>query len=67
MALFTTLTVTNRTTSGATLTFNAAAGDVNATILKQLSVVLEKMLMDGANNEGAGGTGITIVLPATPS
>lgn len=64
MAGFTTATVTARTTSGCTITFNAAAIDVNAAQLKQLSVMFEKLLMDSANLEGAGSTSGTVTIGA---
>jgi len=64
MATFSTAVVTARTTSGCTITFNNAAIDVNASSIKQLSVLMEKLLMDTANNEGAGGTSGTITIGA---
>lgn len=64
MATFSTAVVSARTTSGCTITFNAAAIDVNAASLKQLYKVFQILLADTANNEGSGGTGGTITLGA---
>lgn len=64
MATFTSAAVTNRTGNGCTITFNAAAIDVNAAQLKQLYALLGTLIAGGsAGNEG-GNSGATITIGA---
>lgn len=64
MATFSTAAVTARTTSGCTITFNAAAIDVNAASIRQLYYMFEKLLMDTAGLEGAGSSSGTVTIGA---
>lgn len=46
MAALTTVAVTNRSPKGATITFNAAAIDMNGTQVAQLLAVLNKLAVE---------------------
>lgn len=48
MAAFTSAAVTARTTSGCTVTFNAAAIDCNATQLRQLAVLFTRLAAEAS-------------------
>lgn len=63
MATFSTAAVTARTTSGCTITFNAAAIDCNATQLKQLQQLLNRLVIDTCGTE-SDDTSATITIGA---
>jgi hypothetical protein len=48
MAAFTSVTLSNRTGTGATLTFNAASIDLNAAQIKQLHLLVQRMVVESA-------------------
>jgi hypothetical protein len=61
MATFSTATVSALTTSGCTVTFNAAAIDLNAAQIRQLQKLFNNLAANNACNEG-GNTSGTVTL-----
>lgn len=59
MAAFTSAAVSNKTTSGCTVTFNAAAVDLNAAQIRQLKQLFNQLAVECAHNEG-GNSSATI-------
>lgn len=63
MAAFTSAAVTARTTSGCTITFNAAALDCTTAQLRQLQQLINRLLMDTVGTE-SDDTSATITISA---
>lgn len=65
MATLSTAVVSNLASGGATVTFNNAAIDCNATQLRQLEKLFALLAANNTANEGSGATSVTVTgLPA---
>jgi hypothetical protein len=62
MAALSTIVVSAASPAGATITFNAAAIDVNSCSLAQLKQVVDKLMMTTVGR--SSDTGCTVTLPA---
>jgi hypothetical protein len=61
MATFTSVTLSNRMGTSATLTFNAASIDLNATQIKQLYLLVQRMMVESAAGGGGAGPATVVI------
>lgn len=60
MAALTSIALSNRNGTGATLTFNATSIDLNPTQIKQLHTIVRRMLVESASTDQGTPAVVTI-------